>query len=156
MFRTGLSTKMAAVASDWPNHFISAKCWTHWRNLTGSKYLTSSTVLFRADRSAKTTALTSDSLSTHWLLPCNRWSEYDEIWQKRKSWTSSTKFVFRVELSTKIAAIASDWLNHIQLLCNAERTDETRQVTSALRPQQSLCFSDRSINKKWPSCTLIG
>ena len=54
--------------------------------------------------------------------------------------------VFRADQKNKMAAIASDWLRHFQLLlCNRwTEFNETWQEATSQRPLPSLCFSGRS------------
>ena len=61
--------------------------------------------------------------------------------------TSSTKFVFFwVDRKNKMAALASDWLRHFQLLLwnRWMKFNETWQEARSQRPLPSLCFSGRS------------
>ena len=54
--------------------------------------------------------------------------------------------VFRADRKNKIAALASDWLRHFQLLLWNRWTEfnETWQEARSQRPLPSLCFSGRS------------
>ena len=51
-------------------------------------------VFFRADRKNKMAALAFDWLRYFRLLLCNRWTEFNDIWQEARSQSSLTKFVF--------------------------------------------------------------
>ena len=54
--------------------------------------------------------------------------------------------VFRADRKNKMAALASDWLRHFQLLCWNRLTElnKTWQEARSQRPLPSLCFSGRS------------
>ena len=66
--------------------------------------------------------------------------------------------VFRADRKNKMAALASDWLRHFRLLLWNRWTefDETWQEARSLRPLPSLCFSGRSVKKRWPPWPMIG
>ena len=66
--------------------------------------------------------------------------------------------VFRADRKNKMAALASDWLRHFQLLLWNRWTEfnETWQEARSQRPLPSLCFSGRSEKTRWPSWPLIG
>ena len=66
--------------------------------------------------------------------------------------------VFRADRKNKMAALASDWLRHFQLLlwnCWTE-FNKTWQEARSQRPLPSLCFSGRSEKTRWPLWPLIG
>ena len=58
----------------------------------------------------------------------------------------------------KMAALASDWLRHFQLLLRNPWTEfkDIWQEARSLRPLQSLCFSGGSEKTRWPPWPLIG
>ena len=65
--------------------------------------------------------------------------------------------VFWADRKNKMAALASDWLRHFRLLWNRwTEFDETWQEARSQRPLPSLCFSGRSVKKRWPPCPMIG
>ena len=118
------------------------------RNLTGSKISTSSTkfVFFRPIQKTRW---------PHW--PLIGWDIFD-FSSETAEWIS-TKLdrkqdlkalfqvcVFRANRKNKMAAPASDWLRHFQLLCKNRWTEfnETWQEARCQRPLPSLCFSGRS------------
>ena len=93
VFRADQKNKMAALASDWLRHFRLLL----WNNWTASE--TTSTKLdrkqdlnvlcqdcvFRADQKNKMAAMASDWLRHFRLLLWNRWTEFNETWQKARS-----------------------------------------------------------------------
>ena len=73
--------------------------------------------------------------------------------------TSPTKFcVFCADRKNKMAALASDWLRHFQLLLwnHWMEFNGTWQEATSQRPLPSLCFSGRSEKTRWPPWPLIG
>ena len=117
------------------------------RNLTGSKILTSSTKFgfFRPIRKTRWPP---------WLLI--GWDIFDFSFESAER--NSTKLdrkqdlnvlyqvcVFRAVRKNKMAALASDWLRHFQLLFWKRWTEfnETWQEARSQRPLPSLCFSGR-------------
>ena len=67
-------------------------------------------------------------------------------------------WVFWADQKNKMATPASDWLRHFRLLlwnCWTE-FDETWQEARSQHPLSSLCFSGRSVKKRWPPWPLIG
>ena len=118
------------------------------RNLTGSKILTSSTkfVFFGPIRKTK------------WPpWPLIGWDIFN--FSSETAERNSTKLdrkqdlnvfyqvcVFRADRKKKMAALASDWLRHFQLLVWNRWTEfkETWQEARSQRPLPSLCFSGRS------------
>ena len=141
------------------------------RNLTGSKISTSSTefVLF---------ALIGKTKWPSW--PLIGWDIFDfssEI-AERNSRKLGRKHdlhvlywvcVFRADGKNKMAALASDWMRHFQLLWNGwMEFNETWQEIRSRLPLPCLCFSGRSVNnnvrlglflKRWHivlRCTICG
>ena len=88
------------------------------RNLTGSKILTSSTkfVLFQADQKTKMAAWPLIGWDIFAFSSKAAELEFNETWSKIS--TFPTKFVFfgLSDRKNKMAALASDWLRHFQLL----------------------------------------
>ena len=121
------------------------------RNLTGSKISMSSTKFVFFGPIGK----------TRWLpWPLIGWDIFD-FSSKTAEW-NSTKLdrkqdlnvlyqvcVFRADQKNKMAALASDWLRHVQLLLWNRWTEfnETWQEARSQRLLPSLCFSGRSFNK---------
>ena len=90
------------------------------------------------------------------LLLRNRWTDFDETSQEASPQRPLPSCVFRADPSSKMAALASDWLKHfydwrihfLLLLCNRwTDSDETLQEASTQCPLPSLCFSCRSVTQ---------
>ena len=66
--------------------------------------------------------------------------------------------VFRADRKNKMAALASDWLRYFRLLLRNRWTefDETWQEARSQCPLPSLCFSGRSVKKRWQPWPMIG
>ena len=66
--------------------------------------------------------------------------------------------VFRADRKNKMAALASDWLRHFQLLLWNRQTEfnETWQEAISERPLPSLCFFVPIGKTRWPPWPLIG
>ena len=105
--------------------------------------------VFRADQKNKMAALASDLLRHFRLLLWNRWTEFNENWQKARSQRLLPSLCFRADRKNKMAAPASDWLRHFRLLLWNRWTEfvETWQEARSQRPLPSLCFSGRSVKK---------
>ena len=116
------------------------------QNLTGSKISTSSTkyVFFRPIG------------KTRWLpRPLIGWDIFDfssetaernsmKLDRKQDILVLYEVCVFRADRKNKMAALASDWLRHFQLLWNGwTEFNETWQEARSQRPLPSLCFSGR-------------
>ena len=199
VFRADRKNKMAALASDWLGHFwlllwnrwtefnetwqkarsqrpLPSLCFSGWsekqdgrpslwlaetfstsplkplngiqRNLTGSKISTSSTKLVFFGLIGK----------TRWPpWPLIGWDIFD--FSSETAERNSTKLnrkqdlnllyqvcVFQVDRKNKMAALASDWLRHFQILLWNRwiEFNETWQEARSQRPLPSLCFSGRS------------
>ena len=150
-FLADRKNKMAALASDWLRHF-RLLLWNRWtkfnETLTGNNISTSSTkfVFFRSIEKTK------------WLpWTLIGWDIFD--FSSETAERNSTKLnrkqdlnvlyevcVFRVDRKNKMAALASDWLRHFQLLLWNRWTEfiETWKEAISQRPLPSLCFSDWS------------
>ena len=146
-FRADRKNKMAALASDWLRHFWLLLNGIH-RNLIGSKISTPSTkfVFFW---------LIGKTIWPPW--PLIGWDIFD--FSSETTERNSKKLdrkqdlnalyqvcVFRADQKNKMAAPASDWLRHFQLLlwnCWTEY-NETWQEAISQRPHPILCFSGRS------------
>ena len=154
-------------------------------------------MFFRADRKNKMAALTSDWLRHFRLLLWNCWTEFNETWQEARcpprpligwdifdfysettKWNSTkldrkqdfndlnTVFV-RADRKTKMAARASDWLRHFQLLL-WNSWAEFNKTWEEARSQRPLVFfgpicqigctlySDARYVALWASCFLQG
>ena len=76
------------------------------------------------------------------LLLWNRWTEFNETWQRQDLSILFQACVFRADQKYKMSALASDWLRHFQLLLWHRWTEfnETLQKASSQRPLPSLCF----------------
>ena len=124
------------------------------QNLTGRKYLTSSTKLrvFRADQKNKMATLASDLLRHFRLLLWNRWTDSTKLDRKQDLNVLYWICVFRADRKNKMAALASDWLRHFRLLLWNRWTEfnETWQEARSQHPLTSLCFSGRSEKTRWP------
>ena len=85
-------------------------------------------------------------LSHFRLLLWNRWTEFNETWQKARSQRPLPSLCFWADRKNKMAALASDWLRHFRLLLWNHWTEfnETWQEARSQRPLPSLCFSGRS------------
>ena len=101
-------------------------------------------------------ALASDWLRHFRLLLWNRWTEFNETWQRSKiSKPSYQVCVFRADRKNKMAALASDWPRHFRLLLWNRWTEfsESWQKARSQRSLPSLFFfrADRK-NKMaaWP------
>ena len=90
------------------------------------------------------------------LLLRNRFTDFDETSQEASPQRPLPSCVFRADPSSKMAALASDWLKHfydwrihfLLLLCNRwTDSDETLQEASTQCPLPSLCFSCRSVTQ---------
>ena len=103
--------------------------------------------VFRADRKKQDSCpglWLAETFSTSSLKPLNR---IQRNLTGSKISTSSTKFVFFGPIGkNKMAALASDWLRHFQLLLWNRWTEfnETWQEARSQRPLPSLYFSGRS------------
>ena len=100
----------------------------------------------------------SVNFSHFWLLLRNHWTDSDETWQKARTQRPLPSLCFYADPSSKMAALASDWLRHFWLLLWNHWTEfnETwQEARSSQRPLSSLCFSARS-KKRWPPWPLIG
>ena len=67
--------------------------------------------------------------------------------------------VFRADRKKTMAALASDWLRHFQILLwnRSTKFKETRQEARSQCPLPSLCFFEGPIGKtRWPPWHLIG
>ena len=66
--------------------------------------------------------------------------------------------VFRADRKNKMAALASDWLRHFQLLLWNRWTEfnQTWQEARSQRPLPSLCFFGPIGKTRWPPWPLIG
>ena len=88
VFRADRKNKMAALASDWQEHFrlLLWNPWTEfnetWQEARSQRPLPS--LCFRADRK-KMSALAFDWLKHFQLLLWNRWTEFNETWQEARS-----------------------------------------------------------------------
>ena len=130
------------------------------RNLTGSKRLTSSTKFVFFGLIWK----------TRWPpWPLISWDifEFSSETAERNSKKLDRKqdlkvlyqvCVFRADRKNKMAAPASDWLRHFRLLLWNRWTvlDETWQEARSQHPLPSLCFSGRSVKKRWLPLPMIG
>ena len=146
VFWADRKNKMAALASDWLRHFRLLL--EIQQNLTGSKISTHSTKFVFFGRIGK----------TRWPpWPLIGWDIFDFSSEtaERNSTKSDRKqylnalykvFVFRADWKNKMAALASDWLRHFQLLLWNRWTEfnETWQEGRSQSPLPSLCFSGRS------------
>ena len=117
------------------------------QNLSGSKISMSSTkIVFRADRKNKMAALASDWLRHFWLLLWNRWTEFYETWQEARSQCPLPSLCFSgrwekqdgcpgLWLAETFSTSPLKPLNGIQ---------QTWQEARSERSLPSLCFSGRS------------
>ena len=150
VFRADRKNKMAALASDWLRHF-PLLLWNrymefneNWQEARSQRPLPS--LCFLADR------------KTRWLpWPLIGWDIFD--FSSETAERNSRKLdrkqdlnvlyqvcVFRADRKNKMAALASDWLRHCQLLLWNHWTEfkETWQEARSQRPLPSLCFTGRS------------
>ena len=98
--------------------------------------------VFQADRKKKMAALAFDWLRHFQLLLLNRWTEFNETWQKARSQCPLPSLCFQAEQKNKMAALASDWLRHFQLLLNRwTEFNGTWMEARSQSPLLSLCFS---------------
>ena len=153
---------MAALASDWLRHFqllLLKPLNGIQRNLTGSKISTSFTKCVFFGRSEKQDGRPGlwlvETLSTFPLKPLNG------IWWNltgSKISASSTKFVFFVPIEkNNMAALASDWWRHFQLLLWNRWTEfdkHGRKQDLNVLYQVCVCWADRK--NKMAAWHLIG
>ena len=161
-FRAHRKNKMAALASDWLRHF-PLLLWNRWMEFNATWQEARSQCplpsLCFSGRSKKQDGgpglWLAETFSTSPLKPLNR---ILRNLTGSKIWTSSTKFVFfQADLKNKMAALASDWLRHFQLLLWNRLTEfnETWQEARSQRPLPSLYFSGRSKKQDgWPGLWL--
>ena len=76
------------------------------------------------------------------LLLWNRWTEFNETWQKWSSLCPLPSFCFWADRKNKKAALASDWLRYFPILLWNRWTEfnETWQEARSQRLLPSLCF----------------
>ena len=149
VFRADRKNKMAALASDWLRHFrlLRWNRWTEfnetWQEARSQHPLPSLCFSGRSEKQDGRPGLwLAETFSTSPLKPLN---EIQRNLTGSKISMSSTKFVF-FGPKNKMAALASDWLRHFQLLLwNCwMKFKETWQEARSQRPLPSLCFSGRS------------
>ena len=108
--------------------------------------------VFGDDRKSKMAPLASDWLRHFRLLLWNRWTEFNQNWQKARSQSPLPSLCFsgRSEKKKQDGRPASDCLRHFRLLlwnCWTE-FNETLQEARSQSPLPSLCFSGRSKKKQ--------
>ena len=154
VFRVDRKNKMATLASDWLRHFrlLLWNRWTEfnetWQEARFQRPLPSLCFSGGSEKQDGHPGLwLAETFSTSPLKPLNG-IQRNLIGSKIS--TSSTKFVFFGLIGKKkMAALASDWLRHFQLLLwkRWREFKETWQEARSQRPLPSLCFSGRSVNK---------
>ena len=138
VFRADRKNKMAALASDWLRHFrlLLWIRWTEfnetWQEARSQRPLPSLCFWGRSEKQDETAEWNSTKL--------DKKQDLNVLYQV---------CVFRADRKNKMAALASDWLRHFQLLLWIRWTEfnETWQEARSQRPLPSLCFSGRSENK---------
>ena len=163
VFRADRKNKMAALASDLAETFSTSPLKPLYRiqwNLAGSKISTSSTKFVYFGPIGKTRW-------PPWPLICwdifnfsSETAEWNSMKLGRKQ-DLNVLFqvcVFRATRKNKIAALASDWLRHFQLLLwnRWMEFNETWQEARSQRPLPSLCFLGPIGKTRWRPWPLIG
>ena len=149
-FGADRKNQMAALASDWLRHFqLLRNNWTEfnetWQEARSQCPLPSLCFSGRSEKQDGRPGLwLAETFSTSPLKPLIR---IQRNLTGSKISMSSTKFVFFGPIvKNKMAALASDWLRHFQLLLWKRWTEfnETWQEARSQCPLPSLCFSGRS------------
>ena len=154
VFRADRKNKMAALASDWLRHF-RLLLWNRWTEFNETWQEA------RSQRPLPSLCFLGRSEKTRWpLWPLIGWDIFDFFTETAER--NSTKHdrkqdlnvlyqvcVFRADRKNKMAALASDWLRHFNLLLWNRWTkfNETWQEARSQRVLPWLCFSSRWINK---------
>ena len=163
VFRADRKNKMAALASDWLRHF-QLLLWNGWKefqwNLTGSKISTSPTKFVFFGLIGKTRWLPWTLISWDIFNFSSETAEQNSTKLDRKQDLNVLYqvCVFQADGKNKMAALASDWLRHYQLLLWNRWTEFQWNLTGSKISTSSTKFMFFwPIRKtRWPPWPLYG